>query len=94
MQEKTLLKQKHRTANIHSGEVGHTWIGITYPNQNEINIGWGGFGSSTGFIAKGESANLKSKMISSYTMLMTETEAKRIEEYFSAMEENKIGENE
>ena len=40
MQEKTLLKQKHRTSNIHSGEVGHTWIGITYPNQNEINIGW------------------------------------------------------
>ena len=82
-----------------TGEVGHTWIGITYPNQNEINIGWGGFGSvnssgtSTGFIAKGESANLKSKMTSSYTMLMTETEAKRIEEYFSAMEENKIGYN-
>ena len=82
-----------------TGEVGHTWIGITYPNQNEINIGWGGFGSvnssgtSTGFIAKGESANLESKMTSSYTMLMTETEAKRIEEYFSAMEENKIGYN-
>ncbi|MEE1000269.1 MAG: RHS repeat-associated core domain-containing protein [Treponemataceae bacterium] len=82
-----------------TGEVGHTWIGITYPNQNEINIGWGGFGSvnssgtSTGFIVKGESANLKSKMTSSYTMLMTETEAKRIEEYFSTMEENKIGYN-
>ena len=82
-----------------TGEVGHTWIGITYSNQNEINIGWGGFGSvnssgtSTGFIAKGESANLKSKMTSSYTMLMTETEAKRIEEYFSAMEEKKIGYN-
>ena len=83
-----------------TGNVGHTWIGIQFPNSAEIFLGWGSTENpSDGKTHPGALIDTKNENESSgsptstYIMFMTETEANAIINYYENLEEIGVGYN-
>ena len=81
------------------GDVGHTWLGIDDGINPEKYYGWGSpenprdGKTHPGYILDTPESNGQGKETSSYTFMMTPTQAGRIEDYYNNLESNRIGYN-